>query len=370
VLYFFATWPLLILFLMIMASILIVMQPNVGLYLAAALLPFYFQHKELHLVDLSLSIPPATAVVLVSLPAIVGCLKQNLRQYRASTLIWTLQPLDWFGIGWLGISLLTMFNVWHWPGYRAGILELVIVPLLLYSMVRLFATDQHPQTFTAMALLAGGILIATIGLAGWAAGSGTTADSVRRLVGPYFSPNHAALYLERSLFLGLGFRLFWKSNNGTGIRNWPKQMEFYLLVSIVGIGAALLLTASRGALILGMPIGLGLFTWLAFSARTDPPHKHGQASTEDSGRRWAGLAVAGLILAVVSSPSSSGHGSATRQPSSSASASGKLRWRYGNHFRHSALDRAVSIGDSQNTSQSAVHWTPICAIPTASGSKA
>ncbi len=118
-----------------------------------------------------------------------------------------------------------MFNVWHWPGYRTGILELVIVPLLLYSMVRLFATDQRTQTLTAVALLAGGILVATVGLAGWAAGGGTNADAVRRLVGPYFSPNHAALYLERSFLLGMGFLHYLKCREETETGSRSKAIE-------------------------------------------------------------------------------------------------------------------------------------------------
>ena len=57
------------------------------------------------------------------------------------------------------------------------------------------------------ALFAGGMLVALVGLAGWLHNGGVEVDGIRRLVGPHFSSNHTALYLERSLFLGLALLL-------------------------------------------------------------------------------------------------------------------------------------------------------------------
>ncbi len=299
VLYFFATWPPLILLLLILASALIAIQPSVGLWLAAALLPFHFQHKEIYIVDQTLFLPPAQAALLASLPAIVGQFRHNLRRHHRSILLQNLQPLDWYGIAWLGLSLLTMLNVWFWPGYRAGMLELVIVPLALYSMVRLFATDQRTQTFTAAALLGGGILVVAAGLVGWAAGAGTNVDAVRRLVGPTFSPNHAALYLERTLFLGMGFHLYLKCHEGTGIGSRSRRRRAYLLASTIGIALALLLTASRGALLLGVPFGTIVFSWLVYSTQITQPNMDVRANDGNRALRLlTGGAVAGLILSV------------------------------------------------------------------------
>ena len=132
-LYHFAVaWPLLLL-LLIMASILIAMAPRTGLWLAAALLPLHFQHKELNLVNASLMLPPAQALALASLPAIALRVRKNGTEHRLIDLPQILQPLDWFGIGWLGIGLLAMVNVWYRPAYWTGVMDLMIVPLLLYS---------------------------------------------------------------------------------------------------------------------------------------------------------------------------------------------------------------------------------------------
>jgi O-antigen ligase len=86
-------------------------------------------------------------------------------------------------------------------------------------------------------------------LVDWWRGAGTAVDGLLRLAGPYFSPNQAALYLERTLFLGVG--LFWARPRGRG---WLAAAGGLLLV-------ALLLTASRGALLLGLPAGALLWAW-------------------------------------------------------------------------------------------------------------
>ena len=289
--YFAVSWPL-ILLLLIVASILIAMDPRTGLWLAAALLPFHFQHKELTLVNASLTLPPAQAVILTSVPAIVVRVKQNLAKHRSVNLPQMLQPLDWFGIGWLGIGLLTMVNVWHWPAYWTGMMDLMIVPLLLDRMVRLFATDRRSQTIAAVALLAGGVLVATMGLIDWLGGGGTEADALRRLTGPYFSPNHTALYLERSLFLGLGILLFWSTERSTQSGFKSKTTTAVLVTAIGAIGLALLLTASRGALLLGLPVGLALFIGLVVASQ---PEKVRQSTARSGGRMATDVVAAGVV---------------------------------------------------------------------------
>jgi len=67
---------------------------------------------------------------------------------------------------------------------------------------------------------------------------------VLRLVGPYFSPNQTAFYLERSLFLGLGLAYA------------LSRYRHFVVAGLALILAALLLTASCGALLLGLPAGL------------------------------------------------------------------------------------------------------------------
>src|SRR5690606_8992094 len=99
--------------------------------------------------------------------------------------------------------------------------------------------------FIAAALFAGGLFLALAGLGDWLRGGGTVADELRRLVGPTFSPNHTALYLERTLFLGLGLALARQ-----GRQRWGVLAACGLIVLALG------LTGSRGAILLAAPAGL------------------------------------------------------------------------------------------------------------------
>jgi O-antigen ligase len=71
-------------------------------------------------------------------------------------------------------------------------------------------------------------------------------DGVLRLVGPYYSPNHTALYLVRIFFVGLGIAL---AAGG----NWARLAGFSASLVVL---IALALTVSRGAWLLGIPAGV------------------------------------------------------------------------------------------------------------------
>ena len=107
------------------------------------------------------------------------------------------------------------------------------------------------------AWLAGGTVIALIAL--WQFVSGEMiiqAEGVTRVRGLYGSPNNLALYLERTLAVGIGY---W------GIRYWVLGIgrtplwtddaitNVYYLLSVLVQLAALVLTFSKGALFLGIP---------------------------------------------------------------------------------------------------------------------
>src|SRR5690606_11235876 len=109
-----------------------------------------------------------------------------------------------FALGWLALGLTGLGTAWYLPGALQGLLALTLAPLLLYAMLRTWATTPRQVYQAAAALATGGLLAALIGLIGWGLGGGTVADGMRRLVGPTFSPNHAALYLVRTLPLLLG----------------------------------------------------------------------------------------------------------------------------------------------------------------------
>ncbi|MBX2997271.1 MAG: O-antigen ligase family protein [Caldilineaceae bacterium] len=282
VIYYFATWPPLIGLCWLAAALLIVARPLDGLLLAVALLPFHFRHKEIDLVAFTLAVPPAQAAILCTVPAIAYTILFNAKwqsgkerkDSKTSLLTSSLLPFfpsslplcasaslrlyvkslrlrvdfaDVLALSFLGISLISALNVWHWPGYWAGMGSLVIIPLLLFVNVRIWMGDADARRAVVMALGIGGALAGGIGLIDWLGGGGEV-DGVRRLMGLTFSPNQTALYLLRALFVLIGLALSgWRSLAWIG-------------VGVVAL--AIFLTGSRGALFLGLPAGIATILWL------------------------------------------------------------------------------------------------------------
>ena len=253
--YYLAVWPPLILFCWLIAAFLIAAEPITGLMIAAVALPFHFQHKELQLVGSVWAVPPAHAALLATLPALA---QRALRvsEWRIGSALKALYPIRnaFYAIRdeqfatllvavWIVISLLAARNVWHWPGYYRGLWEFVAVPALLYAGIRLFAAEPHRQRSVLVALFTGGALAAGVGLVDWLIGGGVSVDGVRRLMGISFSPNQTALYLLRTLLVGVGLL--------ATCQRWRRALTAGCLL----VAGALLLTASRGAILLGLPVG-------------------------------------------------------------------------------------------------------------------
>ncbi len=254
--YYLAVWPPLILLCWLIAAFLISAEPHTGLMIAAAALPFHFQHKELRLVGAVWAVPPAQAALLAALPALSQHFLRAKPRRIGSALkaVYPVrQPLfaarnalhaDLLVAAWIVISLLAARNVWHWPGYIDGLWDLVLVPALLYTGIRLLAVEPPQQRAVLTALFAGGALAAAAGAIDWLIGGGVSADGVRRLMGITFSPNQTALYLLRTLLVGIGLLATCGRSRSA------------LAAGCILVAAALLLTASRGALLLGLPAGI------------------------------------------------------------------------------------------------------------------
>jgi O-antigen ligase len=255
-LYFVATWPPLILLCWVVAAGLVAIDPLAGVVVAALVTPFYFQHKEIWWLETRMTVAPAHVLALVLLPTLLWSLALRRKQLKRA--IWL---IDWCALFWLAISVISLINVWHWPAYGRGFAEWVIAPLILFGAVRLFVQKAESLRRVAGALCVGGLLVALFGLIDWFQGGGTAVDGLRRLVGPYFSANHAALYLERTLFLGVGLALAAQG-----------RWRLWWFGAVALVGAALLLTASRGALLLALPVGFVFLLGVGSGGRAHKPY--------------------------------------------------------------------------------------------------
>lgn len=263
VIYYLATFPPLIGLCWLATALLCLAQPHVGLVLAVALIPFYFQHKEVQLVGAILTAPPSHVLALALAPALYCTrhLSVASRHTLPSSRVW--RSLHWWELTpalLLPLSLLTTIYVWQWPAFLRGTLDLVVAPLLLWLAVRVLAVTVVERQRVLAALFVGGVLAALVGLLSWLTGGGAEVDGIRRLVGPHFSANHTALYLERSLFVGLALLITLRRRPGVAVR-----VAAWLAVLLVAL--ALVLTGSRGALLLGAPAGLAVMSGFALVRR-------------------------------------------------------------------------------------------------------
>ncbi|HRW10834.1 MAG TPA: O-antigen ligase family protein [Caldilineaceae bacterium] len=142
-----------------------------------------------------------------------------------------------------------------WREWRTVFLYAGIFGLSLALMAR---SRRNPtggysdQTLLLSAWLAGSTVVALVAL--WQYGSDTLlvqAEGVRRVRAFYGSPNNLALYLERTLAVTLALGFF------------AEQQRYRWIYLAAGLAqaAALLLTFSKGALLLALPVQLGLL-WL------------------------------------------------------------------------------------------------------------
>lgn len=110
---------------------------------------------------------------------------------------------------------------------------------------------RHDRDLLVVAWLTGATVVAIVGLGQFLMGvSLIEAEGVQRIRAFYGSPNNLALYLERTLMVTLAFALL--------IRG---KLRWAAIGAAALQGAALLLTFSKGSLILGLPAGL-LALWL------------------------------------------------------------------------------------------------------------
>ncbi|MBI3286745.1 MAG: O-antigen ligase family protein [Chloroflexi bacterium] len=125
--------------------------------------------------------------------------------------------------------------------FRVVILE----PILFYWMVRSVPRANHRRLLDA--LIWAGVAVSCVGLYQYfVSGDVITAEGVRRIKAFYGSPNNLALFLVRVAPVALAFAL---GSSGMRRRWFCAAASALLLI-------AMMLTYSRGALFLGLPVGL------------------------------------------------------------------------------------------------------------------
>jgi len=236
-------------------------------------LPFYFTYTlpilpghEISLIDIGVLggfVLALTHRLLQATAVGVGAVEGHKPQSQKNQLQWLIYLVLGAIVSW---ALLTTLQAIHrdvaWREWRTVFFYAALFGATLALTTKTasrpattasrLTTTVSDQTLLVGAWLLGSTIVALVAL--WQYGSDTLliqAEGVLRVRAFYGSPNNLALYLERTLAVLLALALF------TG---QTKYRWLYLLASIVQT-LALILTFSKGALLLGLPALLAVL-WL------------------------------------------------------------------------------------------------------------
>jgi O-antigen ligase len=244
-LFYYSPWFLLTLLSGLALFLLILLRVDLGLALIAALAPFYAFPWTLF--DRAFSMAE-----IVTLMTLVSWGVRQVARLSRSPGKWPsmprLHPLD---LGVLFLVLVALISPFFAQFQRVAWRELRLVilePAAFYLMLRTARLDRRVLWRVLDFFVLGGVAVAAIGLVQYALGTNliTAEAGLTRLRSVYGSPNNVGLYLGRVLPLLVAVFLFGRG----GRRRWAYGL------SILPVAAALLLSFSKGALMLGVPAAL------------------------------------------------------------------------------------------------------------------
>jgi O-antigen ligase len=246
-------------------SILIILRPDLGLALVAFTAPFYLQSRAMFVRAFSV-------VEIALILCLIAWMLRRLLRFRSPAGTapapraghGALRLMDWGVVFFMAVAAASMF-VAEMRGVALRELRIVILePGLFYFMLRTTPLDRQSRWRLVDAFVLGAAVVALVGLYQYAFTQEiiTAEGGLRRLKSVFGSPNNVGLYLGRAFPVLLAVALFGRSRR----RRWLYASGVML------VGTALLLSFSKGALLLGVPaalLTLGLLAggrWLRVSA--------------------------------------------------------------------------------------------------------
>lgn len=280
-LYYFSPWMVLTLGAGAVVSFVVFMRPALGLALTLFAAPLYMH--PLSLLGKSFSLAE-----LVLLPTLAGSFVQVVGKWRTG---WRphipRRQMMWLGAFVVVAALSTLFAQHRHEALRE--LRLVILePVLFYLALIALPMEKRERQRIIDAFVCSAVMVAVVGLVQYFfLGDVITAEGgMRRLRSIYGSPNNVGLYLGRALPLMLAVVFFGGDSayplQGQGAasqispRSTQRSRRFFDFLGVLSdlrggkvskrrllyalacapVGVALLLSLSRGAIVLGIPAAL------------------------------------------------------------------------------------------------------------------
>lgn len=246
-----APWPAAVFALL---ALLFLAFPAVALFAVGLAVPFF-----LHPISV-LGRAWNPAELLIWLAATMAGLRWGITAWRSrssSPVFWVWHPLDGPVLALLIAAALSLVAAQRVGVALHELRTVLLAGVLVYGLVRRAAADAAGR-FDPWPLVWGLSLSAAAaaiwGMVQAATGQGViTAEGVWRVRGPYASPNNLALLLDHIWPLLLAVVMFERLR--------ARRVMAGLLAAVVFAGA--LLTVSKGALLIGLPLALLVLGWLA-----------------------------------------------------------------------------------------------------------
>jgi O-antigen ligase len=188
-----------------------------------------------------------TAAALVA-RAVVAWAQQHRDGKRLSWPI-RLNVLDGLVLAFTALAVISLTWVDFWPQATRELRVVILEPAAFYTMIRLMRLERRDLLWLVDALLFTGSAIAIVGLYRYFMGESVVEaeNGARRLMSVYGSPNGVGLYLGRCLPFALSFVLVMQRGSWRWLYGAGSGMVMLL---------AVLLSQSRGAILLGLPAAL------------------------------------------------------------------------------------------------------------------
>ncbi|MFN8484706.1 MAG: O-antigen ligase family protein [Anaerolineae bacterium] len=233
-------WPLNVVFLLPLALLIAV---RLDLALAAIVVAAPFFLRVIRVGPLQVSLVETLTLLTFVLWAVRRLSQHGLAALKAH-LGFNLQDVAVLSL----LALGGLSGLWALlPGVATREFRVVILePILFYAALRDARLDRRQTLRLADAAVIAGALLALYGFATYSGSGAVAAEGVRRLKSVYGSPNNLALMLGRILPILLALAL------------WGESRRRRLAYAVAGIPivAALFLTFSTGAWLLGVPSAL------------------------------------------------------------------------------------------------------------------
>jgi O-antigen ligase len=263
--FYIIPWTAVALPLLALLFLLIFLRIDLGLATVALALPFYTQPKALlgrpfSIVELSLALCTGAWLLarLLDLgralarsgpqPALLWLRQLDLYLLGLPRHLW--QRWTWLDKGMLALLLLAALSLgWttHLEVAQREFRTVFLESAVFYALVRLAVRSPRAHQRVIEGWLLGALAISGIGIWQLVAGQNLiTAEGVWRVRGLYGSPNNLALYLERAFPVLLA--IAWQGRN--------RAARVVYALAAIPISAALVMTLSKGALLIGVPASL------------------------------------------------------------------------------------------------------------------